>query len=74
MYRSFRKNTQTSQNNGSQLHVVGTARGRNKGSGEVGHGSLTNSPGGIKILDPQWQTSALLVKLLIRGLSVGYEP
>jgi hypothetical protein len=30
--------------------------------------------GGIKILDPQWQTSALLVKLLIRGLSVGYEP
>ena len=30
--------------------------------------------GGIKILDPQWQTNALLVKLLIRGLSVGYEP
>ena len=30
--------------------------------------------GGIKIMDPQWQTSALLVKLLIRGLSVGYEP
>jgi exonuclease III len=30
--------------------------------------------GGIKILDPQWQTSALLIKLLIRGLSVGYEP
>lgn len=30
--------------------------------------------GGIKILDPQWQTSALLVKLLIRGLSAGYEP
>ena len=30
--------------------------------------------GGIKILDPQWQTSALLVKLLMRGLSVGYEP
>ena len=29
---------------------------------------------GIKILDPQWQTSALMVKLLIRGLSVGYEP
>ena len=29
--------------------------------------------GGIKILDPQWQ-SALLVKLLLRGLSVGYEP
>lgn len=30
--------------------------------------------GGIKILDPQWQTPALLVKLLIRGFSVGYEP
>lgn len=30
--------------------------------------------GGIKILDPQWQSSALLIKLLIRGLSVGYEP
>jgi hypothetical protein len=30
--------------------------------------------GGIKILDPHWQTSALLVKLLMRGLSVGYEP
>ena len=30
--------------------------------------------GGVKILDPLWQTSALLVKLLIRGLSVGYEP
>lgn len=30
--------------------------------------------GGIKILDLQWQISALLVKLLIRGLSVGYEP
>ena len=30
--------------------------------------------GGVKILDPQWQTSALLVKLLIRGLSPGYEP
>ena len=30
--------------------------------------------GGIKILDPQWQASALLVKLLVRGLSVGYEP
>lgn len=30
--------------------------------------------GGIKILDPQWQASALLIKLLIRGLSVGYEP
>lgn len=30
--------------------------------------------GGVKILDPQWQTSALLVKLLIRGMSVGYEP
>ena len=29
---------------------------------------------GVKILDPQWQASALLVKLLIRGLSVGYEP
>lgn len=30
--------------------------------------------GGVKILDPQWQSSALLVKLLMRGLSVGYEP
>ena len=30
--------------------------------------------GGVKILDPNWQASALLVKLLIRGLSVGYEP
>ena len=30
--------------------------------------------GGVKILDPEWQTSALLVKLLIRGMSVGYEP
>ena len=30
--------------------------------------------GGIKILDPQWQASALLIKLLIRGLTVGYEP
>ena len=29
---------------------------------------------GIKILDPQWQASALLIKLLMRGLSVGYEP
>ena len=30
--------------------------------------------GGIKILDPQWQASALLVKQLMRGLSNGYEP
>ena len=30
--------------------------------------------GGVKILDPLCQTSALLVKLLIRGMSVGYEP
>lgn len=30
--------------------------------------------GGIKILDPQWQASALLVKLLIRGLTIRYEP
>ena len=30
--------------------------------------------GGVKILDPEWQASALLVKLLIRGLAVGYEP
>ena len=30
--------------------------------------------GGVKILDPKWQASALLIKLLIRGLSVGYEP
>ena len=30
--------------------------------------------GGVKVLDPQWQSSALLIKLLIRGLSVGYEP
>lgn len=30
--------------------------------------------GGVKVLDPQWQASTLLVKLLIRGLSVGYEP
>ena len=30
--------------------------------------------GGVKIIDPNWQTSALLIKLLIRGLSVGYEP
>jgi hypothetical protein len=30
--------------------------------------------GGIKVLDPQWQASALLIKLLTRGLSVGYEP
>ena len=30
--------------------------------------------GRVKILDPQWQASVLLVKLLIRGLSVGYEP
>ena len=30
--------------------------------------------GGVKILDPQWQSSALLVKQLIRGLSSGYEP
>ena len=30
--------------------------------------------GGIKILDPQWQTSALPIKLLTRGLSPGYEP
>lgn len=30
--------------------------------------------GGIKILDPQWQASALLIKLLLRGLFVGYEP
>ena len=30
--------------------------------------------GGVKIMDPQWQASALLVKLLVRGLSVGYEP
>jgi hypothetical protein len=30
--------------------------------------------GGIKIIDPNWQASALLVKLLIRGMSVGYEP
>lgn len=30
--------------------------------------------GGVKILDPEWQASALLVKLLIRGMAVGYEP
>ena len=30
--------------------------------------------GGVKIIDPQWQASALLVKLLIRGMSIGYEP
>ena len=30
--------------------------------------------GGVKILDPQWQASTLLIKLLMRGLSVGYEP
>lgn len=30
--------------------------------------------GGVKILDPQWKASALLIKLLTRGLSVGYEP
>ena len=30
--------------------------------------------GGVKIIDPQWQASAFLVKLLIRGMSVGYEP
>lgn len=30
--------------------------------------------GGVKTLDPEWQASALLVKLLIRGMSVGYEP
>ena len=30
--------------------------------------------GGIKILDPQWQASALLVKLLLRGMTAGYEP
>jgi hypothetical protein len=30
--------------------------------------------GGVKILDPEWQASALLVKLLIRGMSTGYEP
>ena len=30
--------------------------------------------GGVKILDPQWQASALLVKLLIRGMTAGYEP
>ena len=30
--------------------------------------------GGVKILDPQWQASALLVKLLVRGLTSGYEP
>ena len=30
--------------------------------------------GGVKILDPQWQASALLVKILTRGLTVGYEP
>ena len=30
--------------------------------------------GGVKIIDPQWQASALLVKQLVRGLSPGYEP
>ena len=30
--------------------------------------------GGVKIIDPQWQASALLVKLLVRGMSFGYEP
>ena len=30
--------------------------------------------GGVKILDPQWQASALLIKQLLRGLSSGYEP
>lgn len=30
--------------------------------------------GGVKVLDPQWQAATLLIKLLIRGLSVGYEP
>lgn len=30
--------------------------------------------GGVKILDPQWQASALLVKLLLRGMTAGYEP
>ena len=30
--------------------------------------------GGVKVLDPQWQASALLIKLLVRRLSVGYEP
>lgn len=30
--------------------------------------------GGIKVLDPQWQAAALLVKLLMRGMSVGYKP
>ena len=30
--------------------------------------------GGVKIMDPQWQASALLIKLLTRGMSVGYEP
>ena len=29
---------------------------------------------GVKILDPKWQASALLIKLLVRGLTVGYEP
>lgn len=30
--------------------------------------------GGVKVLDPKWQASALLIKLLVMGLSRGYEP
>ena len=30
--------------------------------------------GGVKIFDPQWKASALLVKLLLKGLIAGYEP
>ena len=49
---------------------VSCARARVKWSTAV----LPIVRGGIKILDPQWQSSALLIKLLIRGMSVGYEP
>jgi hypothetical protein len=74
MHGLIRKNPQTSKSNGTKLYVVGPERGRNEDSSEMGHDSLTDSQRGIKILDPQWQTSTLLVKLLIRGFSVGYEP
>ena len=41
---------------------------------EMGYCSSPHSKGGVKIIDPQWQASALLVKLLVRGMSFGYEP
>jgi hypothetical protein len=73
VFKSDNNSIQANQGGHTELYLGCQGRSYNLAKNQTGNHYKTYNIESVKIIDPTLQASALLAKILIRGLKPGYE-